>query len=513
MQQGLSPIVVRMPTENAVFKRKEPSQAEPRAARPNSAQPHEEDELVSIPQPSMACGLRGPAVAPFLEWHAGAGSSRAAALGPASSPRRPCTASPRMGKPITILMRVMTHPDHPHWHAAPRPSVRPRTAQHAARRSPRRWKQVALALAPNPKLVLLETNSRRQRGRRGGGKGAEPSLKPRAAQPPPLTEEEAAVVRLQAQTRGSVERKSYARMRKDAIEMRARMEAEAKAQLAEAKAQAEAAARLQSVHRGRRTRRRLWDGEDPKALVASIKLPAAAEAQVVAAEPVPAAAELPAPAVAAAVVAMAPAPVFASTVANGSGVGGGGSVGSVGGSGGGAPSTRKLGVFGGGQGALNDKLKWAIGTTKSEIATSRGSGLTGVVEAALLTYRAFEPAEPEDESPGEPGRAALSRREEMQVISHNLPRSIMISHELPRAPMSSHDLPHDLPGRLSRSCAPPSPSPTARCVRPLPRPPPRPPPRPHPSRAVDAAARRRQPRAAPRPSVAPSSDVPRSRRC
>jgi hypothetical protein len=170
----------------------------------------------------------GPAVEPFSEKPFT--EKQTAQFVTAPTPRaarpRPHTASPRMPKPTTIVIPVMRHPDHPFWKASPRPAAG--TALHAARSSTARPAATASTACPPADLPLA----------------------PRKAK---LSAEEAAAIRLQAQTRGSAARQELGRTRMGALQERAQRDA---------KAQAEAAARLQSVHRGRRTRRKLQAGED-----------------------------------------------------------------------------------------------------------------------------------------------------------------------------------------------------------------------------------------------------------
>ena len=295
----------------------------------------------------------GPAVEPFSEKPLSEKQRFAQVVtAPTASLPRPHTASPRMPKPTTIVIPLMRHPDHPFWKASPRPAAG--TALHAVRHAVPPPFTASTACAPP-------------------GAGADLPLAPRKAN---LSAEEAAAIRLQAQTRGSAARQELGRTRMNALQERAQRDA---------KAQAEAAARLQSVHRGRRTRRKLQAGEDPAAVAVS----------------------------------MARAAAVGATGVRGEG------------------AMEPLAIR-----ALNEKLKWAIGTQTAQISASKGAAsLEANLEAADLTYVAFDPLEPEDVelaaaadddgddaaaaagargAPGSGrhvGRAALSRKEELHAIS------------------------------------------------------------------------------------------------
>ena len=180
----------------------------------------------------------GPAVEPFSEKPLSEKQRFAQVVtAPTASLPRPHTASPRMPKPTTIVIPLMRHPDHPFWKASPRPAAG--TALHAVRHAVPPPFTASTACAPP-------------------AAGADLPLAPRKAN---LSAEEAAAIRLQAQTRGSAARQELGRTRMNALQERAQRDA---------KAQAEAAARLQSVHRGRRTRRKLQAGEDPAAVAVSM---------------------------------------------------------------------------------------------------------------------------------------------------------------------------------------------------------------------------------------------------
>ena len=331
----------------------------------------------------------GPAVEPFSEKPFS--EKQTAQFVTAPTPRaarpRPQTASPRMPKPTTIVIPVMRHPDHPFWKASPRPAAG--TALHAARSSTARPAATASTACPPADLPLA----------------------PRKAK---LSAEEAAAIRLQAQTRGSAARQELGRTRMGALQERAQRDA---------KAQAEAAARLQSVHRGRRTRRKLQAGEDPSAVAVSMARAAAMGATVIRGKAPTAHYGAPSVLEPLAMRALAPAP--APTAAF-------------------LPSKSEMDVasaptapprnFQFGKGALHEKLKWAIGTQTALISASKGAASLGShLEAADLTYVAFDPLEPEDmelaaaaadrddDAVGAPGshvgRAALSRKEELHAIS------------------------------------------------------------------------------------------------
>ena len=296
----------------------------------------------------------GPAVEPFSEKPLSEKQRFAQVVtAPTASLPRPHTASPRMPKPTTIVIPLMRHPDHPFWKASPRPAAG--TALHAVRHAVPPPFTASTACAPP-------------------AAGADLPLAPRKAN---LSAEEAAAIRLQAQTRGSAARQELGRTRMGALQERARRDA---------KAQAEAAARLQSVHRGRRTRRKLQAGEDPAAVAVSMARAAAVGATGVRGEG-----------------AMEPLAIRALSPA---------------------------------RNPFNEKLKWAIGTQTAQISASKGAAsLEANLEAADLTYVAFDPLEPEDvelaaaaaddgdDAGGAPGsgrhvgRAALSRKEELHAIS------------------------------------------------------------------------------------------------
>ena len=302
----------------------------------------------------------GPAVEPFSEKPLSEKQRFAQVVtAPTASLPRPHTASPRMPKPTTIVIPLMRHPDHPFWKASPRPAAG--TALHAVRHAVPPPFTASTACAPP-------------------AAGADLPLAPRKAN---LSAEEAAAIRLQAQTRGSAARQELGRTRMNALQERAQRDA---------KAQAEAAARLQSVHRGRRTRRKLQAGEDPAAVAVSMARAAAVGATGVRGEG-----------------AMEPLAIRALSPA---------------------------------RNPFNEKLKWAIGTQTAQISASKGAAsLEANLEAADLTYVAFDPLEPEDVelaaaadddgddaaaaagargAPGSGrhvGRAALSRKEELHAIS------------------------------------------------------------------------------------------------
>ena len=130
----------------------------------------------------------------------------------------------------------------------------------------------------------------------------------------------------------------------------------------DAKAQAEAAARLQSVHRGRRTRRKLQAGEDPAAVAVSMARAAAMSSTVIRGDGAPTA-HYGAPSVLEPLAMRASAPTAAFVPS--------------------APTAPPRNI---GKGALNEKLKWAIGTQTALISASKGAASLGShLEAADLT--------------------------------------------------------------------------------------------------------------------------------